>query len=186
MKSPFHLAVGFLAASLCFAQTGAEKKPAPAKARSAKAHVVVSPDSLKWGPPPEGMVEGSLPAEFANEPPAQFAVVGGDPLKPGAPYILRIKTAPGSRIAPHRHPGDEHATVLKGTIGLGLGNKFDKAALHELSAGSYSLMPARTTHFGWSKDEAIVQVHGIGPFKVVWVSPAAAAPAKGKSSKPGN
>ena len=33
-------------------------------------------------------------------------------------------------------------------------------------------MPAQTAHFGYTKDGAVVQVHGIGPFTVTYVNPA--------------
>jgi hypothetical protein len=41
-----------------------------------------------------------------------------------------------------------------------------------LPAGSYSMMPKEMRHFVWAEGETIVQLHGIGPFKTIWVNPA--------------
>jgi hypothetical protein len=48
-----------------------------------------------------------------------------------------------------------------------VGEKFDEAALHDLPAGSYGMMPKRMRHFALSPGETVVQVHGIGPFEVI-------------------
>jgi hypothetical protein len=78
----------------------------------------------------------------------------------------------GYKIAPHWHPTDEHVTVISGTFALGMGEKFDNAALKSLSAGGYGLMPAEMRHFAMAKSAATVQVHGVGPFALNYVNPA--------------
>ena len=55
---------------------------------------------------------------------------------------------------------------------LGTGEKFDKAALQALPLGSYGFMPKEMRHFAQCKGETIVQVYGMGPFKVIYVNPA--------------
>ncbi len=166
-----------LLVSVSLAQTA--KKTAPAKAALAgKSHVMILPDAIKWGPIPASLMEGAPPAEFAKEPPPQCAILAGEPSKLGSPYIIRIKTSDGARIAPHWHPGDENITVLQGTFLLATGEKFDTGALHALPAGSYALVPRRTAHFGSAKGDTIVQVNGLGPFKIIWLNPSAAPPAK--------
>jgi hypothetical protein len=37
-------------------------------------------------------------------------------------------------------------------------------------------MPKELRHYAFSKTESIVQVHGMGPFKVNWVNPAEVQP----------
>jgi hypothetical protein len=126
----------------------------------AKSHVLVTPGNVTWsaGPP-------SLP------PGAQAAVLEGDPAKPG-PFTLRIKLPDGYKIAPHYHPADEHVTVLQGTFVMGLGEKFDATAGHQLAVGSFAMMPTGTRHFAWTKGETIIQLHGIGPWGLTYVNPA--------------
>jgi hypothetical protein len=35
-----------------------------------------------------------------------------------------------------------------------------------------AIMQPKTNHFGWTKDETVVQVHGVGPWGVTYVNPA--------------
>lgn len=95
-------------------------------------------------------------------------VLYGDPEKPGEPFVMRIRELPGGIIPPHRHPVDENITVVQGTLYFAVGEKFDRAAMKELKAGSYAFIPKGSTMFGWTPEAAIVQVHGVGPFHIHW------------------
>ena len=142
---------------MCLAQTSADKKAGAPHA--GMHHKFVTPDKVVWTQPP------SLPAGF------RMAVIDGDPAKEGAPFTIRIRGTDG-RVPPHWHPTDEHLTILQGTFLLGRGEKFDPAALEALPAGSYGFMPKQVRHYGQLKGDTIVQVHGIGPFKIIYVNPA--------------
>ena len=124
------------------------------------AHVMLNASELKWGAPPPVFEKG-----------ASFALLSGDPGKAGL-YVVRLKMPAGYKIAPHWHPTDEHVTVLSGTFALGMGDAFDKAKMQELPAGGYALLPADMRHYAMAKTEAIVQVRGMGPFKLTYVNPA--------------
>ena len=134
-------------ASLCLAQE--------------PSHVMVSPADVKWGP-----ASPKLP------PGAQFAVLLGDPSKPGAPYVFRTKLPDGYSVPPHWHPMDENVTVISGVFMLGFGEHSDKAATRALAAGSYAMMPKNVPHFNFMKGETILQFHGIGPYDIQYVNPA--------------
>jgi quercetin dioxygenase-like cupin family protein len=95
-------------------------------------------------------------------------VLYGDPEVPGQPFVMRIRELPGGIIPPHKHPVDENVTVLQGTLYFAVGEKFDRAAMKELKAGSYAFIPKGSTMFGWTPEAAIVQVHGVGPFHIHW------------------
>jgi Cupin len=97
--------------------------------------------------------------------------ISGDPDKPGVPFVLRIYNDANTIVPPHWHPEDEHIVVVKGTCSFGMGDKFDRNALHEMNVGDYTLLPKKMAHFGWSRTECIVQVHGIGPFQIIPASP---------------
>lgn len=99
-----------------------------------------------------------------------FEVIHGDPEEAGRPFVMRIRELPGTIIPPHRHPVDEHITVVQGTIYFGTGDKFDRSAATEIKAGGYAFIPKGTTMFGFIPDGAIVQVHGVGPFHIHWRS----------------
>jgi quercetin dioxygenase-like cupin family protein len=127
---------------------------------SAPAHIILGAPEIKWGPAPPVFEKG-----------ASFAVISGDPGKAGL-YVVRLKMPAGYKIAPHWHPTDEHVTVIAGTFALGMGEKWDAAALKDLTAGGYGLMPADMRHFALARTAATVQVHGTGPFALNYVNPA--------------
>jgi quercetin dioxygenase-like cupin family protein len=133
---------------------------AGAQEPKAPAHILVTPSETKWGAPPP-----------VFEKAASFAVISGDPGKPGL-FVVRLKMPAGYKIAPHWHPTDEHVTVLSGTFALGMGEKFDKASMKDLPAGGYALLPAEMRHFAMATTAATVQVHGQGPFALTYVNPA--------------
>jgi hypothetical protein len=101
----------------------------------------------------------------------RFETVSGDPDKPGSPYVIRLYNIENQINPPHWHPEDEHLTVVKGTWAVGVGDTFDKNAVREMGVGDYVEMPKTMQHFGWSKTPLVVQIHGIGPFKIIPVDP---------------
>jgi quercetin dioxygenase-like cupin family protein len=95
-------------------------------------------------------------------------ILYGDPEAPGEPFVMRIRELPGAIVPPHSHPVDEHITVVQGTWYFALGDEYKAEALHELKAGSYAFAPKGSSMFGYSPAGAIVQVHGVGPFRIHW------------------
>ncbi|MGH8208729.1 MAG: cupin domain-containing protein [Steroidobacteraceae bacterium] len=129
---------------------------------AAAAPVMVVPDSINWKDQAPGLPPG-----------VKRVLLVGDPAKAG-PYVERIQfPAAGIRIAPHWHTSSENVTVLSGTMAVGVGDTFDQAAMRDVPAGSYYLVPPRVRHYLMSKSAAIIQVHGIGPMSRVFVNPAA-------------
>jgi quercetin dioxygenase-like cupin family protein len=146
------LAVGAVSLALAAAAT--------AQMAPKSAHVIVGAPELTWGPAPPVFEKG-----------AQMAVVSGDPGKAG-PFVVRLKAPAGFKVMPHFHPTDENITVISGTFAVGMGDKFDAAALKELAPGGFALMPAEMHHFAMAKTAVIAQVHGTGPFALTYVNPA--------------
>jgi len=113
----------------------------------------------KWGEAPPNLPKG-----------AKLSVLSGDPGKPG-PFVLRLAAPANYRVAPHWHTNLESVTVISGTFYLGLGEKFDKKALHAYKAGGYFSLPGKTPHFAYTKTPTVVQVHGEGPLDLTYVNP---------------
>jgi quercetin dioxygenase-like cupin family protein len=130
------------------------------KAAATAEHKMFTPSDIKWvdGPP-------FLP------PGAKLAVLEGDPGKAG-PFTIRLQAPAGYKIPAHTHPTAERVTVISGTFNLGMGDKLDESAGHEMVPGSFALMPAGMKHFAWATGESVVQVHGTGPFAIKYVNPA--------------
>lgn len=122
-------------------------------------HVMLDPAALTWADAP------SLP------PGAQIAVIEGRLDQP-VPFTLRVRFPADYQLAAHRHPAVEHTTVLSGTVNMGVGDTLDKATTTAMSTGSIMIMQPGTSHFLWTAEEAIVQVHGVGPFGITYVNPA--------------
>ena len=87
-------------------------------------------------------------------------------------YALRIDMPDGFRIPPHWHPTDEHVTVISGTFHVAMGDQFDNTKGASLPPGGFAVAPALMHHYAWADGETIVQVDGIGPFKINWVNAA--------------
>lgn|SRR5262245_31209311 len=122
-------------------------------------HAMAMPGDLKWSDVP------SLPAG------AKIAVLEG-PLNEAGPITFRLRFPPNYQIPAHWHPGIEHVTVISGSFYMGAGDKLDRSRGQALSAGSFAIMPPKTHHFGWTQEETIVQVHGVGPWGITYVNAA--------------
>ncbi len=123
-------------------------------------HRVYTPDQVKWQPGPPSLLPG-----------AQMAILEGDPSKPGF-FAMRLRFPDGFRIMPHTHPKQERVTVISGTLNLGNGATFDKAAARPLTAGSYSTMSPGMQHFGFATGVTEIQLATIGPWAINYVNPA--------------
>jgi len=47
-----------------------------------------------------------------------------------------------------------------------MGDKLDREKSKVYRAGGYFSMPADHSHFVWTKDETLIQVHGVGPTSI--------------------
>jgi hypothetical protein len=102
----------------------------------------------------------------------QVVVLLGNPSNPG-PYIELLELAPHTTGKAHHHADDRIGTVLKGTLHLGFGPKFDESSLVALPMGSIYTEPSGVAHFAQTGDEAvIVQITGYGPTSYVYENPA--------------
>lgn len=126
-----------------------------------KPHAIVAvPNSIEWSPAPAALPPG-----------AQLAVLEGDPSKPGA-FTMRLSMPAGYRIPPHFHPVTEHVTVITGTFYVGMGDAFDASKASELPAGTFAALEPGVRHFAFTRDVAVIQLHGVGPWGLTYVNPA--------------
>jgi quercetin dioxygenase-like cupin family protein len=116
--------------------------------------------AVKWAPAPEALPKG-----------AEIAVLSGDPSKDG-PYVLRLRLPANYQIPPHHHPTTENVTVLSGSFHAGMGDRVERAKARRFSAGGFAALPAQMNHYAWASTATVIQVHGQGPFEIVYVNPA--------------
>jgi len=161
-------------APVLLAQRATKKATAPQVA--APTHFVVTPSQVKWTDPPAGVVRGTPSVEAGS--PLRYALIEGDPMKAGVPFTIRLGCSDGYKAAPHWHPTDENIVVLKGTFGLGTGDRFDTTGMQDIPTGGYGFMPRQMHHFGLCKGETDILVYGVGPFRINWIGASGEGKAK--------
>jgi uncharacterized RmlC-like cupin family protein len=85
---------------------------------------------------------------------------------------MRIKLPPNARVATHTHPVHERVTVISGTFHLGIGESFDRAKAKAYPAGGVTFMPPGMPMFAFTEnEEAVIQLHGTGPWGISYLNP---------------
>lgn len=134
--------------------------------------LLAGPAAVKWGPAPPTLPRG-----------AQLAVLSGDPSKDG-PYVIRLKLPANYQIPAHHHPTAENVTVLSGSFHAGMGDKLNRTKAIAFKPGGFAALPANMNHYAWASRDTVVQVHGEGPFIIVYVNPADDPSTKQASNSP--
>jgi oxalate decarboxylase/phosphoglucose isomerase-like protein (cupin superfamily) len=138
--------------------------------------MIVEPGSEKWGDIPAAAMVGTPSVEIGGT--LRVAIIQGDPMRAGHTYTLRLSCTDGAKIAPHWHPTTENVTVIKGAAAVGMGSKWDDAALKDVPTGGFSWAGPHMNHYAQCKGDTILQVHGVAPFLINFVSPDDSQPAK--------
>ncbi len=117
-----------------------------------------APDALNWSAAPNALPPG-----------AQLAVLEGNPMEAGA-YTMRLKMPDGYKIPPHHHARREHVTVISGAFKVGMGDNFDAGKMNEFGPGSFAYLEPTVHHYAMAKGEAVIQLHGTGPWEIMYVN----------------
>src|SRR5262245_40581898 len=117
------------------------------------------PGEVQWKDGPASLQKGT-----------KMAILEGDPTKPGM-FTMRLWFPDGFIVSPHWHSQIEHVTVISGVLNFGMGDKFDRAATKEMTAGTFGFWPIGMKHFAWMKGDTVLQLHGVGPWTVTYVNP---------------
>jgi quercetin dioxygenase-like cupin family protein len=133
---------------------------APAVWAADPALIAATSSELNWAPAP------------SVGPGAMIAVIEGD-LKTADPFTFRLKLPANSKIGVHTHPVTERVTVISGTFYFSSGDKFDAAQAKTYQAGDTLIIPPGMPMFAGTKDqEAVLQLHGTGPWGISYLDPA--------------
>jgi len=168
------LIIFMLLPGVASAQTKPPAKATPARASSSA--MIVQPGSEKWGDVPAAAMVGTPSVEIGGT--LKVAIIQGDPMTAGRTYTLRLSCSDGAKIAPHWHPTTENVTVIQGAAAVGMGSKWDDAALKEVPMGGFFWAGPHMNHYAQCKGDTILQVHGVAPFLINFVSPDESQPAK--------
>lgn len=116
-------------------------------------------------------------------PGAKSAVIDGDPKGTG-PFVMRLKLPPNSKIKTHTHPADENVTILSGTLYFSSGDKFEPKMAKAFGPGSYFSIAKGKPMFAFTKDkEAVIQLHGMGPWGIAYLEPETPAKSEAPAKK---
>lgn len=147
---------------LSIAVVGLALGAAPAAAQlpyTGQGHIMVALGEFTWADAP------------AVGPGVKIAVIEG-PLNKAVPFTFQLKFPANAKVAPHTHPAYERVTVLSGTFYFAHGDTYDPAKTRALASGSVAIMPPGAPMFGYTKEETVIQVHGVGPWGLNYLNPA--------------
>ena len=103
---------------------------------------------------------------------AQTVILIGDPTK-AETIVQRVKFPPHYQVPPHTHPYAEVVTVMSGSFGNAMGEKFDTSKGEILKPGSVFALPARHPHYVWTiNEQTVIQIVFTGPGGFDFVNPA--------------
>jgi quercetin dioxygenase-like cupin family protein len=124
--------------------------------------VLMDIPSVRWMQGPPALPKGALMAVLEGEPP--FAA--------GKTFSMLLKLPAGYTIPPHTHPTTERVTVLQGRIRFGHGTTSNEEAATVVEPAGLVLIPPGHTHYAFTTDEeAVLALHGIGPWDIYYVDP---------------
>lgn len=98
---------------------------------------------------------------------AEVTLLAGDPTQQQL-FVAWLKLPAGYKVPLHEHPINEYDTVISGTYYLGIGAEPVASKELALKRGSFIEIPAHTLHYGWAKEETILQISGVGPWGMIY------------------
>lgn len=116
-------------------------------------------DGLDWKAAPSDLPPG-----------AEVAILYGDPQSAG-PFVVRLRAPAGYQVPAHKHADLETVTVISGVLRYGEGSLLDPRMESFVHAGDFFAAPAGMSHWIAVNQDAVVQVNGVGPWKIDYTDP---------------
>ena len=120
--------------------------------------VMLNESNLQWMDAPPNLPKG-----------AKLTILQGNPFQEG-PFVIRADFPADYKMLAHTHGSAENITIIKGSLYLGEGEKFDESKAKVLNVGGFASMPG--VHYAFTKEPCTFQVHGMGPFVITYINPA--------------
>lgn len=115
--------------------------------------VAITPNAMTWK---------SLP----SYPTLKYTVLAGDPTSNDF-FVIRLRLPKDYTDIIHQHELTRYDTIISGSLYLGFGTTRDIKKTRRLDAGSFIACPPNVPHYGITKEETIIQISGIGPWKAL-------------------
>jgi len=145
-------------AAVAVATAGYGSGEAQAQSSASDQPVVMTTTTVEWHSDPPGLPAG-----------AEFAVLEGDPFR--GPFTLLLRLPAGYRIPAHSHPLIENVTVISGAVYLGNGDVLDTSRGVRVPAGGFVALPEDSSHYAWTEEPTVIQIHSARPFAIEYVDP---------------
>lgn len=85
--------------------------------------------------------------------------------------MVRLRLPADYKIPAHHYSTAELVTVLAGAFHIGTGDKLDTAKGRVLVAGDFVEVPARTSHYAWTTEPAVIEIYGQGRSEMTYIDP---------------
>ncbi len=115
---------------------------------------------MVWGDAPPFLPTGDRMAVLAGDPSKAFTVT------------LRARFPANYRMAAPTHVSVKNATVLKGRLYVGMGDKVDMKTATLLKPGGFFAIPTTGPHYAFTTEGCVFEVHTMDPFVVNYVNAA--------------
>ncbi len=142
----------------CAATQSTPRCPEAAETEAAfpagKTQIASHADEVAWMPCPPTLPSG-----------CEMVVLEGDP-KREMLFTVRFRTEGRFEMLPHWHPRNERVTILEGRVGVGFGDVVDRENVVWFGPGDYYVNAQEAHHFVLVDEPAVLQITGIGPWKV--------------------
>ena len=99
-------------------------------------------------------------------PDLHYTVLAGNPDKKEF-FVVRLKLPKDYSDVIHTHASPRYDTVISGAYYLAYGDQIDKSKTTKIAAGSFTVCPAKAKHFGYTEEETVIQISGIGPWEAL-------------------
>lgn len=164
-KIGFSVLAALIPIAACAQPTPSTKK---ATARTSDNLTIVTPGAESWQDPLVSLMVGNPSVRAGGI--WHLAIIQGDPATAGRTYTMRLSCTDGARVAPNWNPERVNVTVLQGEAAVGIGSKWDDAALKDVPTEGFFSVAPHTAHFLKCKGDTILQVQGAAPYMLNFVS----------------
>lgn len=104
--------------------------------------------------------------QLASAPNLQYSTLAGNPEK-NEFFVVRLRLPKDYTDVVHVHTTPRYDTIISGAYYFGFGDKVDKTRAQKMTAGSFIVCPPNEKHFGFTDEETVIQISGIGPWEAL-------------------
>ena len=125
----------------------------------------------------QGWTVDQIPWQTEGAQGTRFALLEGRRDQLGTAFTYAFSIPAGVWDAPHSHSATARVFVARGTLRIGYGASFDKAAARSYPAGSVIVVPAGAIHYDGADVDTVIIGTAVGPWSTRYLDGSAPASA---------